>query len=148
SDQTHDRIPQILPYGSVDRHTRLVLVNALYLKAPWQTPFDELSTKNGPFHRADGTVVRVPMMTADPEAALRSLLDDGLAGPGSPGLALTMPRWTYRVATDLVEPLEKLGMERAFGPQADFSAMTTDDALEVSDVLHQTFIAVDEAGTE
>jgi len=183
SDQTHDRIPQILPYGSVDQLTRLVLVNALYLKAPWQTPFDELSTKNGPFHRADGTVVRVPMMSTDPEAAtyvsgpgwragrlpyaggnlamtvalperdgeeaaLRSLLDGGLAGNGSPGLALTMPRWTYRVATDLVEPLEKLGMERAFGPQADFSAMTTDAALEVSDVLHQTFIAVDEAGTE
>jgi serpin B len=183
SDQTHDRIPQILPDGSIDQLTRLVLVNALYLKAPWQTPFDELSTKHGPFHRSDGTVVRVPMMTSDPDAAayvsgpgwrggrlpyaggdlamtvalpepegeetaLQSLLDGGLVGRGSPGLALTMPRWTYRVATDLVGPLEKLGMERAFGLRADFSAMTTQDALQVSDVLHQTFIAVDEAGTE
>ena len=35
ADRTHDRIPEILPAGVVDELTRLVLVNALYFKAPW-----------------------------------------------------------------------------------------------------------------
>ncbi|MBO0847063.1 MAG: serpin family protein [Nocardioides sp.] len=183
SEQTRGRIPQILPPGSVDPLTRLVLVNALYLKAPWQTPFDKASTHDGPFHRTDGETVTAPMMTAEvgtatyvsgqhwqgarldyagrtlamtvalPDAgadavALRDLVTTGLRATGTPDVKLTMPRWTYRVATDLVQPLETLGMVQAFGPQADFSAMTTDGDLSVSDVLHQTFIAVDEAGTE
>ncbi len=37
--QTHDRIPEILAEGVVDVLTRLVLVNAIYLKAPWEEPF-------------------------------------------------------------------------------------------------------------
>lgn len=40
-------------------------------------------------------------------------------------------------------------MTLAFDPlRADFSGMTTDTSLFVKDVLHQTFVAVDEQGTE
>jgi serpin B len=183
AEQTHDRIPQILPRGSVDTLTRLVLVNALYFKAPWLLPFDKQSTRDGAFHRSDGVPVQVPMMKADPgaasyvagsrwegarlpyadrtlamtvalpdpaneAAALRDLLTHGLTQPGSNDVAVTMPRWTYRVATDLVQPLERLGMQQAFTSRADFSGMTTTAPLDISDVLHQTFVAVDEAGTE
>jgi serine protease inhibitor len=63
--QTHDRIPDILPPGSVDATTRLVLVNALYLKAPWQTPFDRSSTATAHFRRGDGSTVSVDMMHSD-----------------------------------------------------------------------------------
>jgi serpin B len=183
SARTHDRIPQILPPGSVDELTRLVLVNALYFKAPWQVPLDKSATHDGTFHRADGTRTRAPMMNADvgvasyvsgpdwegarlpyadrtlamtlalphPGAearALRDLLAHGLVADGTPDVTLTLPRWTYRVDTDLVRPLQRLGMLQAFTDGADFSAMTTDAELAVSDVLHQTFVAVDEAGTE
>jgi serpin B len=80
-------------------------------------------------------------------AALGELLTGGLRGPGQQGLDLSMPRWTYRIATDLSDPLASLGMGIAFSPAADFSGMTDQDLL-VSDVLHQTYVAVDEAGTE
>ena len=50
--------------------------------------------------------------------------------------------------TGLKDPLKRLGMRVAFGADADFSAMTTDAQLAITDVLHQTFVAVDEAGTE
>ena len=30
----------IVPPGELDLLTRLVLVNAVYFKAPWQSPFD------------------------------------------------------------------------------------------------------------
>lgn len=185
SAQTHDRIPQILPPGVVDTLTRLVLVNALYFKAPWLVPFQKVATHSGPFHRADGTTVQVPMMGSEDgpatylsgrffrgaripyvgrtlamtvalptpgheSEALAELLAAGVHGAGASGasLRLSMPRWTYRVATDLSDPLQQLGMTLAFGDRADFSAMTTDADLVVSDVLHQTFVAVDENGTE
>nr|WP_246378309.1 serpin family protein [Nocardioides ginsengisegetis] len=64
SDQTHERIPEIIPAGVLDPLTRLVLVNALYLKAPWAEPFIEEQTKDLAFGLPDGTTVGVPTMTA------------------------------------------------------------------------------------
>ena len=68
--ETHDRIPTILPPGSVDASTRLVLVNALYFKAPWSDPFEKTATSQKPFTRADGSRVQVPMMQAQPQGAV------------------------------------------------------------------------------
>ena len=62
--RTHDRIEEILPGGSVDNTTRLVLVNALYFKAPWLEPFEKPLTTDSDFHLADGSVVRAPTMNA------------------------------------------------------------------------------------
>jgi serpin B len=179
--QTHDRIPEILPVGTIDPLTRLVLVNALYFKAPWRSPFEKSATSPGPFHRSDGSTVQGQLMSTDagatyvagrhfrgarlpyadstlamtvalptgPEApALRELVSSGLAGDGESGLRLTMPRWSYRIGTDLKDPLKALGMSVAFGGGADFSGMTSDVDLAITDVLHQTYVAVDEAGTE
>ena len=51
--------------------------------------------------------------------------------------------------TDLRDTLIGLGMTDAFDDRlADFSPMTTDADLYIAFVLHQTFVAVDEAGTE
>jgi serpin B len=63
AEQTHDRIEEILPGGSVDASTRLVLVNTLYLKAAWAAPFAKAPTADRPFHLTDGTAVSVPTMT-------------------------------------------------------------------------------------
>ena len=65
ADQTHDRIPEIIPPGTLDALTRLVLVNALYLKAPWEAPFEKGATRAGAFHRADGSKVQVDLMTGE-----------------------------------------------------------------------------------
>ena len=62
SEQTHERIPEIVPDGVLDKETLLVLVNALYLKAAWEDPFRETSTTDADFHLSDGTVVQVPTM--------------------------------------------------------------------------------------
>ena len=39
-------------------------------------------------------------------------------------------------------------MPTAFTSQADFTGMSTEPALRIDDVVHETFIAVDEKGTE
>ncbi len=62
SDQTEDRIKELLPPGSIDTLTRMVLTNAIYFNAAWGIPFDEEATKNGNFILKDGNSVSVPMM--------------------------------------------------------------------------------------
>ena len=48
-EQTHDRIEDLMPPGSVTPTTRLVLVNAVYFKAAWQDPFSESATQDQTF---------------------------------------------------------------------------------------------------
>jgi serpin B len=61
ADQTRNRIRDLIP-RSVDPLTRLVLVNAIYLKAPWSSPFQESATNPGQFNLADGQAIQVRMM--------------------------------------------------------------------------------------
>lgn len=62
SDQTAGRIPSLLAVPDVTGLTRLVLVNAIYLKAEWEWPFELRATRPAPFVRLDGSRVTVPTM--------------------------------------------------------------------------------------
>lgn len=64
SDSTEERIPELIDEGVLFSDTRLTLVNAVYLNAPWLAPFDPEATVDGPFTLPDSSVVDVPMMTA------------------------------------------------------------------------------------
>jgi len=59
SKQTHGRIPAIV--SGLDSSTRLVLAGALYLRAPWNTPFDD--ARPAPFTRLDGSAVQADLMS-------------------------------------------------------------------------------------
>jgi len=62
SDQTEQRIKDLIPPGAIDAMTRLVLTNAIYFNAAWENQFDEKATTNGDFHVLDGSTVTVPTM--------------------------------------------------------------------------------------
>src|SRR5213595_480817 len=62
ADQTHDRIRDLIPGGALDKTTRLVLTNALYLKAPWADPFQENATQPETFLVHGNAPTDVPMM--------------------------------------------------------------------------------------
>ena len=62
ADQTRDRIRDLIPGGALAKTTRLVLANALYLKAPWAKEFPESATKPEPFFVHGGGPSDVPMM--------------------------------------------------------------------------------------
>lgn len=64
AEQTHGRISHIIPPGVLDDLTRLVLVNAVYLKAPWEETFTARSTRLRPFHLDDGSQVDAQTMSA------------------------------------------------------------------------------------
>ncbi|ABS28354.1 serpin family protein [Anaeromyxobacter sp. Fw109-5] len=63
-------------------------------------------------------------------------------------LALTLPRFEVRSSLALKPPLAALGLEVAFSELADLSRMSSQADLLVSDVVHQAFVKVNEAGTE
>ncbi len=65
SDQTEDKIKDLIPEGVLDSDTRMALVNAIYFKADWLDPFDADSTQDAPFHLLDGSEVTVPTMNQD-----------------------------------------------------------------------------------
>jgi serpin B len=62
ADQTHDKIRDLIPADALNKLTRLVLANALYLKAPWADAFSEKTTQPEPFHVRGGAPVNLPMM--------------------------------------------------------------------------------------
>lgn len=64
ADQTAGKITGLLPPGSVDDMTRLVLANAVYLKAQWADPFPVDGTRDAPFYpdAPDQPPVTAPMM--------------------------------------------------------------------------------------
>jgi serpin B len=98
AEQTRDRIPEILPPGSVDALTRLALVNTLYLKAPWETPFEPTATEDADFTLLDGSVVGVPTMRLGPTAL------DAAEGPG--WQAVRLPYAGRELAMTVVLPDE------------------------------------------
>jgi len=61
--QTNGRIKDLVK--EISRDEIMLLVNAVYFKAPWTSQFDPKSTRNGAFRRADGSTVSAPLMNRD-----------------------------------------------------------------------------------
>ncbi|MGC9471529.1 MAG: serpin family protein [Bacteroidales bacterium] len=59
-----------------------------------------------------------------------------------------LPKFNYGFKSLLNDPLINLGLGVAFGPGADFSGITPGGGIFISRVIHQTFIDVQEEGTE
>jgi serpin B len=59
---TENKIPDLLPPGSVTPQTRLVVTNATYFKGRWLEPFPKDKTKDAPFHVDAKTTRPVPTM--------------------------------------------------------------------------------------
>ena len=192
-DRTEGHIEDLLPDGSLDSLTRLVLVNAIYFYGTWQDTFDDGRTSDEPFERLDGSQVDVEMMRhSEPttaghfegddttavslpyvggELAMvvakpddgedftswedgfdRQSFDDVVEGLEDKKGFVDLPKFEDEGDYDLIPPLQALGMSDAFGGAADFSRMADlEEAMEdlyISGIFHQTFIDVDEEGTE
>jgi serpin B len=187
SDQTEERITDLIPPGAITELTRLVLTNAIYFNAAWENPFDKKMTANGPFYLLDGGQVTVPMMKQTesfgyaegegyqavelpydgnelsmvillPASGNFQAFGKGLQAQQVDAIikdlqntrvTLTMPQFKFESQFSLKDTLAEMGMPDAFSPDdADFSGMTGNPELFISDVVHKAFVAVDEDGTE
>jgi serpin B len=190
SDETEKRIEELLQQTDVGSNTRLVLVNAVYMKAAWLYPFNPESTREGAFRRLDGASVRVPLMREHRphpseiraaqgpgwravelpyvgkqlamlivvptdlrafESRLAANLDSVTKALRERAVDVTVPRFGTETRANLGDLLVAMGMPTAFGEgetPADFSRITNQARLQISKVVHQANIDVDERGTE
>jgi serpin B len=186
SDQTNNRIKDLLPQGSITPATRFVLTNAIYFDAAWQNPFAKESTSNGNFNLLNSSTVSVPMMNHEgsysyvkgsgyqavelpysgnevamdiivPDAGQFNTFESGMTADSISGIigslkssfmVLALPKFQFDSSFSLKQALSALGMPVAFTDKADFSGITGQPNLIISDVVHKAFVAVDEEGTE
>jgi len=93
--RTEGKIGDLLPTGAIGLRTRLVLTNAVYFKAAWQSPFDEASTREAEFQRLDGSTVGVTMIAKTDYLPL---------GGGNGYLAVELPYERGRLSMVVVVP--------------------------------------------
>jgi len=60
--KTNSKIKDLMPEGSVNADTRLVLVNAIYFKGTWASQFTKTETKDEPFALSSTSTKKVPTM--------------------------------------------------------------------------------------
>ncbi|XP_052056288.1 serpin B4-like isoform X3 [Apodemus sylvaticus] len=168
---TNGQIKDLFPSGSLSSSTILVLVNAVYFKGQWNQKFDEKHTTEEKFwlnKDVQAKIVEIPYKGN--ELSMYVLLPveiDGLKkleeqltadkllewtntqNMHTIELYLSLPRFKVEKKYELPGPLEHMGMVDAFSPQkADFSGMSSTPGLVVSNVLHKSFVEVNEEGTE
>jgi serpin B len=186
SAATGGRIPRLIESISADEVA--FLVNAVYFKAAWSSPFDPRDTRAGVFRRDDGgasapqfmrrdgavaanlvgDVVAVELPYADSAftmvlvmpasgtvndyvATLTAEQLDALLTQLAPtNIVLRVPKFTFEMKAELKAALAAMGMPSAFDDRrADFTPMSpVRDDLFLSRVQHDTYIKVDEVGTE
>ena len=194
SEQTRGRIPSIVSDPIPDAMV-MYLINAVYFKGAWVTPFDPDRTAPAAFTLAGGASVQVPTMRYGSEAWVRTAADasvqvldlrygggaysmtivmprdpagmpallagltrqqwDGwIAALDSTRALVVMPKFTLTYGLKLNDALDSLGMGVAFvgcpaTPDcADFTRMRSVRDLFISEVVHKTFVDVNEQGTE
>lgn len=62
SQMTNAYIPEIVDETSVNENTKIILANAMYLKALWSNAFSPLNTQDDTFTLQDESTIDVPMM--------------------------------------------------------------------------------------
>lgn len=170
NEQTNGLIPSILHDAS---KVSAILVNALYLKAGWESCFHQVEDRD--FTTGSGEKVKKPFMSQcadlryfkDEQTQLVSVPlqggfemvfvlgeDTGLAEKLSKAettlVDLTVPMFDVETTLDqkeLVDYLKLVGCEKMFTDVAEFDPMYT-QSLYVDDIIQKAKVHVDEDGIE
>ncbi|MWC29265.1 serpin family protein [Paenibacillus sp. MMS18-CY102] len=62
SKHTNGMIPTLLDPNAIDPSVVMMLLNAIYFKGEWQTPFEKTLTKEAPFHMGSGRTATASYM--------------------------------------------------------------------------------------
>jgi serpin B len=77
SDETKEKIQDLIPQGGITNDTRMVLSNAIYFKATWLEEFNKELTEEGIFYGLGGEEILAQMMRTGQDASFRYLKEDG-----------------------------------------------------------------------
>lgn len=112
-------------------------------------PFAGDSGEEGPFAMA----FVLPKLDVSMEDVLKELTEDGfsaiIAGASGEEVVISLPKFEFEYGTSVADLMASRGMTQAFAADAEFDAMTGDiNDLFISDIIHKTYIKVDEKGAE
>ena len=106
AEATADKIKDLIPEGVIREETKLIITNAIYLKARWQKPFEAHATHPEAFKLGNGEKVQVPTMH---QTGWYGLADTGEAR------VLEVPYGTGALVMDIILPKAGLApVEKAF----------------------------------
>jgi serpin B len=100
---------------------------------------------------------KLAMLVLLPDPGARVQVETHLSGAqldriiGSLKDAMTevwLPKFKIVSSFALKTPLQALGLSNSFAPSADFSGISSEPGFALSEVLHKTFVDVNEMGTE
>ncbi len=150
-----------VPFSKSTRNDPFTLLNGEQVNVPTMSRRTDTGYAVGPGYQAvelnyKGDRIRMVILMPAPDQfdTFERSLDDArvnaiLQALKSNDIELAMPKFNYEASLTLAETLAKMGMPDAFTPgTADFSGMDGLRDLDISDVIHKAFVAVDELGTE
>ena len=191
--KTAGKIKELIPQNGLNANTKILLTNAIYLKAQWQHKFAQQNTLYRNFTTIDKEVIQVPTMHQKLTCMCKEVngtaflsmnyvggkyrllsilpakgtftkyeknlntkrfremitdLDTGAINLQEKMVDLYYPKYEFEGTINLVKPLKQHGMVAAFGENADFSNITNDAHLNISNIIQKTFFKVDEEGTQ
>ncbi|MBV6458256.1 MAG: hypothetical protein HONBIEJF_01381 [Fimbriimonadaceae bacterium] len=94
-EATKDKIDSIVP-EKIEPNVRMYLINAVYFKGKWSTPFEKEATTEQDFIKADGSAVKAPLMRRN--GMMKTYESDDLRGVWLPygsdrfGMAVLVPK--------------------------------------------------------
>jgi len=110
ADHTAGKIAELLNAGVITPVTRLVLTNAVFLKAPWAEPFAKSATKPETFQLVPGESIDVPFMHCSER------LVAGRVGAGDEAAtACEIPYAGHRLSMVVVVPERVDGLDAVLG---------------------------------
>uniref|UniRef100_A0A3B5LS75 Serpin B6 n=1 Tax=Xiphophorus couchianus TaxID=32473 RepID=A0A3B5LS75_9TELE len=169
-EKTQGKIKDMVVKGMVNDMTKMVLVNAIYFKGNWNAAFQRSNTREVQFRlnkileipyegKALSMLIFLPRQIEDNETGLKKLEDlltyetfmewTHPREMESGEIIVKMPRFKLEEKYDLNRVLSSMGMVDAFHEtKCDFSGMSSNKGLFLSQVSHKAFVEVNEEGTE
>ena len=187
SKNTHGKITEII--DELSPGTLMLLLNAVYFRGEWVSPFNPDATRGGVFYNFGKEEKKVEMMLQthefnyyqdsevqavelpyknDSMSALIILpnkdidindyinkknVNDELVkkvvnGMKTTYVKLSLPKFEVGFYSKLKDVLKRLNMVTPFTGVADFSGINGSGGLYIDDVIHKTYLKVDEIGSE
>ena len=174
--ETNNKITNVLPTERPAGFLS-ALVNTIYFKGSFENQFDTANTKKDTFTDRNGNKSEIDFMNqtkhfgyyendgvqmlkmnySGRDIAMYILLNDDdkdvdindiISKMEYKNVSVSMPKFKTEFTKSFVDVLKQMGINIAFTNVADFSNMFDNVEVHISDVIHKTFIEVDENGTE
>ncbi len=188
SGMTKERINNLIPEGTLNDKTKMVLVNAIYIKSEWKYPFRETATKNKDFYSMANQPVKTDFMIQrkkdfryayfeekqilelpykSTELSLIIILPDNSDAANISSFIpdnedyvsmcnqlkyndvyVEIPGFKTESSFKLADVMKEMGVKDAFDGSSDFSGITGNNDLAISEIIQKVFFEINEKGSE